>query len=232
MTAKAKNVLVDYVPIIILTPAIVASGVLAGQAAYKIIPAVVTLFVVLLSSKLYRIAFLLGAANCVLYAAGYLADGLYGSLASCLVISAPLQVLSWFLWKRSAYKQATVFRRMRPCFYPLIVLAAAALAIGMLYGSNRAGGANGMIALDSVLFALGLAVTVLTMLAFVEGYALNILSCALTCVMWVILAARNPRDVTYLLVSLYNVFRVSLALAACVKMYRTQQLERKKGADT
>lgn len=228
MTAKAKGFLMDYVPIILLTPAIVVSGVLAGQAAYKIIPAVVTLFVVLLSSKLYRVAFLLGAANCILYSVGYFVDGLYGSVVSCLVISAPLQVLSWFLWKRSAYKQATLFRRMKGYFYPLIVIATAALAVGMLCVSNRAGGANGMIALDSVLFALGLAVSVLLTFAYVEGYVLNLLSCVLTVVMWAILAARNIRDVTYLLVSLYNVFRVSIALAACVRMYREQQGERKE----
>jgi len=227
MTAKAKGFLMDYAPILLLTPAIVVSGVLAGQAAYKIIPAVVTLFVVLLSSKLYRAAFLLGAANCVLYSVGFFVDGLYGSLVSCLVISAPLQVLSWFLWKRSAYKQATMFRRMKGYFYPVIVMATAALALGMLYVSNRAGGANGMIALDSVLFALGLAVSVLLTFAYVEGYVINLLSCALSIVMWAVLAARNIRDVTYLLVSLYNVFRVSIALAACVRMYREQQGESK-----
>ena len=231
MTAKAKSFLMDYIPILLLTPAIVVSGAAAGQAAYKILPAVATLFVVLLSSKLYRVAFLLGAANCVLYSVGYFVDGLYGSVVSCLVISAPLQVLSWFLWRRNAYKQATIFRRMKPWLYPFVAMAAAALTFGMLYVSNRAGGANGMIALDCALFALGLVVSVLLTFAFVEGFVLNLLSCALTVIMWAILAARNIRDVTYLLVSLYNVFRVSLALAACVKMYRVQQLERKEGAD-
>lgn len=228
MNKKAKAFLIDYLPILVLTPVIIAGGVLAKQAVHKIIPAVATLFIVLLSSKLYRIAFLLGAANCILYSIGYLADGLYGSLLSTLAIGAPLQVISWFLWKRNAYKQATVFRVMKPRWYPLLAAAVAALWGGMLWGSNRAGGANGMIALDSLLFALGLAVTVLMMLAFVEGYALNILNCVLTSVMWGILTARNARDVTYLLIALYTVFRTSLALIACLKMVRTQRAEREE----
>ena len=223
MNKKTKAFLIDYLPIIVLAPVIVASGVLAEQAAYKIIPAVVTLFVVLLSSKLYRVAFLLGAANCVLYSIGHMADGLYGSVASTLLISAQLQVASFFLWKRNAYKQATIFRRIRPRWYPLLAAGTAALAAGMLLVSNKAGGANGMIVLDSVIFALGLAITVLLMLAYVEGYALNILSCVLCVAMWGILTVQNIRDVTYLLVALYNVFRTSLALHACQNMYRAQR---------
>ena len=226
LNKKAKAFLIDYLPILILAPVIIASGLIAKQAVYKIIPAVATLFIVLLSSKLYRIAFLLGAANCVLYSVGYFVDGLYGSLASTLIVSAPLQVISWFLWKRNAYKQATVFRTIKPRYYPLLAAAVAALWGGMLYGSNKAGGANGMIVLDSLLFALGLAVTILIMLAFVEGYALNILSCALTAVMWGVLTARNARDVTYLLIALYTVFRTSLALIACLKMRRAQRAEK------
>ena len=230
MDQKTKAFLVDYLPILALAPVIIAGGVLAKQAVYKIIPAVATLFVVLLSSKLYRAAFLLGAANCILYSAGYFVDGLYGSLLSTLAVSAPLQVISFFLWKRSAYKQATVFRVFRPRWYPLLAVAVAALWGGMLYGSNRAGGANGMIVLDSLLFALGLAVSVLLTFAFVEGYALNILNCVLNAVMWCVLTARNARDVTYLLIALYMVFRTALALIACLKMYRTQRAERMEAA--
>ena len=123
MNKKTKAFLIDYLPILILAPVIIVGGVLAKQAVYKIIPAVATLFIVLLSSKLYRVAFLLGAANCILYSIGYFADGLYGSLLSTLAIGAPLQVISWFLWKRSAYKQATVFRVGKPRWYPLLAAA-------------------------------------------------------------------------------------------------------------
>jgi nicotinamide mononucleotide transporter len=227
---KAKALLIDYLPVALLAPAIVAGGVLAKQAAYKIIPAVASLFIVLLASKLYRVSFLLGAANCLLYSAGYFMEGLYGSLLSTLAVGAPLQVISWFLWKRSSYKQATVFRRLRRWHYPLLAVGIAALWAGILYGSARVGGANGMIVLDSCLFALGLAVTVLTMFAFVEGYALNILACALTAVMWGVLTVRNTRDVTYLLISLYNLYRVCLALANCARMYRAQQREKTEQA--
>ena len=226
MNTKAKAFLVDYLPILLLAPVIIGSGALAGQAVYKIIPAVVTLFVVLLSSKLYRIAFLLGAANCILYSIGYFADGLYGSVLSTLVTGVPLQVIGFFLWKRNAYKQATVFRVLKARWYPLLAAAVAALWAGVLYGANRAGGANAMIALDSLLFALGLAITVLMMLAFVEGYALNILNCALTSLMFAVLTAHSTRNVTYLLVALYTVFRTSLALVNCLKMVRTQRAER------
>ncbi|MCL1952425.1 MAG: nicotinamide mononucleotide transporter [Oscillospiraceae bacterium] len=223
MNQKTKAFLLDYLPILVLAPLIVAGGIIEKQAVYKIIPAVVSLFATLLMSKLYRAAFLLGAANCVLYSVGYFMEGLYGSLLSALVVSAPLQVVSFILWKRSAYKQATVFRVMKARWYPLLAAAVAALWGGMLWGSKRAGGANGMIALDALLFALGLAVTVLLMLAFVEGYALNILNCVLNSVMWAVLTARSPRSVTYLLIALYTVFRTALALASCLKMYRAQR---------
>jgi len=223
MKPKTKAFLVDYLPILLLAPLIVAGGIIEKQAAYKIIPAVATLFIVLLSSKLYRVAFLLGAANCLLYSVGYFMEGLYGSLLSTLAIGAPLQVISWFLWKRNAYQQATVFRVLKARWYPLLALGVAALWGGMLYGSRKAGGASEMIVLDALLFALGLVVTVLTMLAFVEGYALNILNCALTAAMWCVLTVRDPRSVTYLLISLYTVFRTTLALLNCLRMRRAQR---------
>lgn len=225
MNKKTRDFLIDYLPIILLAPMIVVSGVIAKQAVYKILPAVFSLFIVLLGSKLYRAAFLLGAANCLLYSVGYFMEGLYGSLVSTLVISAPLQIVSWFMWKRSAYKQATLFRVLKPRWYPLLALGIAALWGGMLFFSNRAGNANDLIVLDSLLFALGLTISVLSVFACVESCVLNILNCALNCVMWAILTARNVRGVTYLLIALYTVFRTSLALAACLKMYREQKKE-------
>ena len=236
MNQKTKSFLADYLPILLLAPLIIVSGLLAKQAVIKIIPAVGTLFIVLLSSKLYRVAFLLGAANCVLYSVGFFADGLYGSLVSTLLVSAPLQIASFFLWKRRAYKQATVFRVMKPGWYPPLIIMLAALWWGMLkYGSKWLALLNkdkvsDMISLDSLLFALGLVVTVLLMFAFVEGYALNLVSCVLSCVMWGVLMARDMSNVTYLLISLYTTYRISIALVKSINMYRAQRAQAKEAA--
>ena len=148
------NFLFDYVPIVLVASVIIVSGVLTGQAVYKIIPAVVSLFTLLLKAKLYRIAFLVTAANCVLYSVGFYLDGLYGSLASTLLMTAPLSLVTYFMWKKKAYKQATIFKRFKAGHYFIVIAVTAAVGAGMYFISLQAGGANSMILLDSLLFSL------------------------------------------------------------------------------
>ena len=86
-------------------------GIKTGQSFIKLLPTLITPFVMLLSSRVNRWTFIIGGCNSVIYSVGFFLGGLYGSALSALFVSAPLQFYSFFAWKKHAYKQATEFKK-------------------------------------------------------------------------------------------------------------------------
>ena len=76
-----------------------------GQKFIKVLPVVVSLFVVLLSAHANRYTFLIGAVNSVIYSVGYIMERLYASVASALLLSFPIQIVSFVLWKKRRLPQ-------------------------------------------------------------------------------------------------------------------------------
>ena len=73
------------------------------------VPLFVSLFVMSFQSEANRIGSLIGAINAVIYTAAYLYMGVYVSAASAIFLSVPLQLATFFNWKKNAYKKETTY---------------------------------------------------------------------------------------------------------------------------
>ena len=62
--------------------------------------------------------------------------------------------------------------------------------------------------LDTLLFVLGILVSVLVAFRFVEGQYFNIVSCMVSLCMWITICIKTPENVNYLIIAAYNLFRV------------------------
>ena len=153
--------------IIVLTGiAILVSGILTKQHFFLMLPLFVSLFVMSFQSEANRVGALIGACNAVLYTITYICMGVYGSAASAFLFSFPLQLMTFFNWKKNAYKKTVVFKRMSTKVRMISCVSGFALwaiLAGVFYYLKYE-----YAVFDSVSFLLGFIVPILTMLAYIE----------------------------------------------------------------
>ncbi len=226
-----RAVLLDYIPAVCFLAAIITLSVVTGQMFIKTLPCVVSVIVMILSTNANRYSFLIGAANCFIYAAGYIMEGLYGSAAQAAFVSAPFQIATFILWTKHKDRQTTRMRRMtgRVRLLTLAVTLAGYAAAYFAFSALR--GASDMMPLDAAVFVLGLVVTVAQMLAYVDSMAINTVTCLINVSIWIVLTKRDVKSVTYLLISVYNLYRCVLGFFNYLAIYKRQQREIAAAAD-
>lgn len=211
--------------IIILTGlAILASGIYFKQEFFLMIPLFVSLFVMSFQSEANRLGSLIGAVNALIYTAAYFYIGVYVSAASALFLSVPLQLATFFNWKKNAYKKTVVFKKMSVkmrvvSLVSLLVLWGASAGVLAYFKYEYA-------IFDTITFLLGLAVSVLTMLAFIEYTYLWIIQAATGLIVNIQMVVNNPKETTYLIYGVYALYCVILAFVNVQKFYKEQQNEK------
>ena len=211
--------------IIILTGlAILASGIYFKQEFFLMIPLFVSLFVMSFQSEANRIGSLIGAINAVIYTVAYLYMGVYVSAASSFFMSVPLQLATFFNWKKNAYKKTVIFKKMSVKMRIISLVALFVLwgiSAGVLTFFNYE-----YAIFDTVTFLLGLAVSILTMLAYIEYTYLWIISAVTGLIVNIQMVINNPKEITYLIYGVYALYCVIVAFINVQKFYKEQQSEK------
>lgn len=206
--------------------AILVAGILCKQEFFLMIPLFVSLFVMSFQSEANRIGSLIGAINAVIYTATYLYMGVYISAASALFLSVPLQLATFFNWKKNAYKKTVVFKKMSVKMRVvslLVLLVLWGISAGVLTYFKYE-----YAIFDTVTFLLGLAVSVLTMLAYIEYTYLWIVSAVTGLIVNIQMVINNSKEITYLIYGVYALYCVIVAFINVQKFYKEQQVIKKK----
>lgn len=231
MNSKIKKLLIDYLPMAFAATLIIVFAVRNEQTFFKTLPTLITLAVQLLNVRVSRFAFLLGSCNAVIYGLVYLSEGLYFSMISALVISFPLQLYSFFNWsrKRTAGNVTELhylgFKRL----VTVIAAVFAGWAITYFALSPFFSGAK-MPAFDTLLFPLGIIITVLAAMRYIDAQYINIVSCSLNIVMWMLICLSNAGNVNYLIISAYNLFMIIKASISWTRKYYSNKAANLKSA--
>ena len=216
---SAKEIWLDYVPMFVCAALILFFAILKEQTVIKTLPTLITLVVQLLLVRANRFAFLLGAANSLIYGVAYWTEDLYFSMISTVLISAPIQIYSFFHWRAHSGGLHTRLRLL-PLPRLLIILL---LTLGgwlMLYFSCKSLFATAAYPLwDSLLFVLGITISLLVARRAVESQYINLISCVISIVIWILLTVRTPGDINYVIISFYNLFRVAQAAVSWTRQY-------------
>lgn len=215
-----KELLIDYLPTVLTGIVMIVFAIIKEQTFFRTLPTLISLVVMLMSARANRFAFLLGASNCVLYTISYFDQQIYFSAASALLVSLPIQIVSFFLWqKHKTSKTQSSLIRMKTWQIILSVAAVLLAWSGCYFGLARFFGGNSP-ELDTLLFVLGILVSVLVALRFVEGQYFNIVSCVVSLCMWITICIKTPENVNYLIIAAYNLFRVIQAAVIWGKQSR------------
>lgn len=214
--------------IVITGAAILAAGILCKQEFFLMIPLFISLFVMGFQSEANRIGPLCGAINSLIYTGAYIYMGVYASAASAFLFSFPVQLMTFFRWKKNAYKKTVVFRRMSDKMR--IIGAAALIALWAVLAAVFHHLDYEYAVLDSISFILGFVVPVLTMLALVEYTYLWIVTAVITVLLSVQMVMNDYKETTYLIYSVYCFYCIIEAFINVRKFYREQQNELKEAS--
>lgn len=204
---------------------IAVTGVIFKQSVLRICPLFVSLVIGLLQSRVNRFAPLLGGINSLAYAAVYVYYGLYASAMYAVVVSCPLQLVTFWNWSKRRYGESVVLKKMSgkqrgwaaagflACWVALFVIL-------QIMGSSYQ-------LWDNTITLLGILTTVLTMLAYVEYAPLMIVGCICSIGLYINMIADTPEQVTYLIYGIYTLICCVKGFKRARELYKEQNEERK-----
>ena len=223
-TMKALKIF-NYAVVAVTGALILYFAISRQQSFIKTLPTMVTLLVMLLNARANRYTFLLGGLNSAIYGYVYFTEGLYFSACLALIVSFPLQMISFFNWKKHAKnKTGTDFVCLSVKKTVLVLLtllpawAAAYFGLGSVVGGNYP-------VIDCYVFVAGILVTVLSALRIIQSPYINAVSCVLSLVMWGMITAQNPENINYVFISLYNLIMVVESAIVWTKKYKEQKAQ-------
>ena len=201
---------------------ITASSIIFNQSFLRIIPIYISLFIMLLQTKVNRYALLIGGINSIFYAFVYFHYAIYASAFYSLLFSFPLQIVAFIRWSKNKYKNSTILRTMSWKLRALVLSAFtlslfSAILVLQLTGSDYA-------VIDATSSLLSIFVIVLMMLAFVEYMYLSVLSQIMSIALFISMVANGlTEQVTYLVFSIYSLTCVIIALINGRRIYADQR---------
>lgn len=222
---RMKKILLDYLPILFAAVLIVYFAIEKEQSFFKTLPTLVTLGVQLMMCRANRFGFLVGGMNALLYGLGYLSEGLYFTSVNCILISAPVQFVSFINWSKKQTGTNHTELRIMPLRIWIISLAVAlagwaitALLLAPFFKDARMPG------FDTFLFAWGLVYSILAALRYVESQYLSAFGGLISIIMWSIICAAQPSNLNYLIINCYSEFMVIKTAINWTKQYRQDQI--------
>lgn len=213
--------------IIITGIAILATGIITKQPFFLMIPLFISLFVMTFQAEANRVGALIGAVNAVIYTFTYLYMGVYASAASAFLFSFPMQLITFFNWKKNAYKKTVIFKRMTNKAGIVFFGSIGVLWVGLAAVFFRMQYEYAIF--DSITFLLGFIVPVLTALAYIEYTYLWIIQAVVGLFLNVQMVMNDNSQATYLVYGFFALYCVICAYINVRKFYKEQQtvLEKK-----
>jgi len=222
---KKAKLIFDYALMLAAAVLIIVFAVLREQSFVKTLPTLITLVVQMLMVRANRFAFLLGGANALIYGISYFSEGLYFSLVSAVLISAPIQIYSFVSWSKKSGKETPPLRFLG------IKKLSFAVGISLVGWAVCAFGLSGLFetaaypALDSYIFVMSITISFLAAWRYIDSQYLNIISTALGLMLWILLTVRDPANFNYVIISSYNLYRIIQASVSWTRKYYQSKKE-------
>ena len=191
------------------------------QPLLRTLPLYISLVVGFLQSRVNRYAPLIGGFNSLLYAYVYYYFGLMAMAAYALLVSCPIQLITFLQWNKRAYKHSTVFRCMttKQRIWTTVACAAAWL---ITYFILKAIGSSYQL-LDNTIMLFGVLISILTMFAFIEYTYLIVVSSIISIYLHAVMLLDKPEQLTYLIFSIYSLICITRGFFQARALYKEQQ---------
>ncbi len=218
MMKSKKFPVVTALIMLVTAIAITVCGILFEQAVWRMLPLYVSLVIALLQSRVSRLAPLLGGANALLYAAVYFSYKLYASAAYALLLSCPLQIVTFVRWQKRPSGGSTVLRKMSARARVLTAIGFAAVWSLLALVTKNSGSSYYL--LDNTVTLLGILATLLMMLSYAEYTYVMVVSGICNLSLYVAMLGTNPEQLTYLVYTAYSLMCSILATVTANRAFK------------
>ena len=220
--AKNNRLVAILVPITLT--AIITSMFLCYDEASDVItalPLFISVVIMMLQSEANRYAFLLGSLNSILYGVIYFSFDLPSSALSALVVSFPVQMVTFIRWNKRKYKNSTVFTKLSWPMRGLCFVGGVAAVIVLNFALAKTG--SEYLLLDNIVNVIGYFSYFFTLFSFIEYPFVQLTGCLLSQVNYIIVATDgNLEIVPHFIYSIYGAICVAKAAVSVYKLYREQ----------
>lgn len=209
---------------------VLLSGLYFGCKIWQMIPLFVsTLVVMTLQMKANRYMFLVGGFNALIgYTSVYFSQGLYASALYAVLCSGPIQLVTFALWQKKAYKHSTQLKRLTKKQILWISLGTVAAWLLMYVIFSLLG--SPYLVLDNSVSLLGIIGTILSLLSYLE-YTIISLACTIASVaLYIDVILDQPDQIPHLIYNIYCAITTWISFRYMVKLHREQQDETKSAA--
>lgn len=213
----------QYLLLFLIAAMMIVVSIVNHQSFVKTLPTLISLVVQILLVRADRKAFLLGGCNAFLYAFSYVLEGVYFSAISAMVISGPIQLFSFFHWKKNSVGDRVELKAMGGRLLIVTVVATLIVWTGVYFGLSRFFNDATYPLVDTLSFTIGILVTIITALRFVESQYFSLINCVISLTLWILIAAKNPAGFNYVIISVYNLYRVAQATVNWTRQYRSSR---------
>lgn len=222
-----KNTFLCILELVTFT-SILTTGIIFRQEFWKMLPLFISLVVMLLQAKVNRYAYLLGGLNSILYAVAYFSMGIRESALSALLMSFPLQIITFILWQRKTQGNVTKLRKLN--IWAIIgILAAfcASFTVMYIWFPHDPDATTYTILMDTSTTLLGFITTMLTLLRFREYIVTQIITTPLSLAMHIMITVGgNMANITYVIYTVYCCICLAMAAVRIAKQTRTVKAEK------
>ncbi len=208
---------------------ITVTAVIFKQSPLRVGPMYVSLVISVMQARAIRFAPLLGGFNSIWHGFVGLYYGLVANAMSCFLFSCPLQLITFWRWQKHKYGASTEFRKLSWKGRGVVAAAFVAAWAVVAFALNKIGSSYQV--LDNISTLLGILVTILAMLSFIEYAPLQLVSCVIgTCL--TLLVIRDQVEYTPTLIyNLYSTFCVTLGVISVTKLYKEQKAKHQAVAE-
>lgn len=203
---------------------ITVTGIRFKQSVFRMIPLYISLFIALFQSKVDRKAHLIGSINSLFYAAVNFSLKLYASFLSALLFSFPVQLVSYFSWKKNGVGNTVRLRTMTKRGRIILALLFTACYAVSAFAAGHTD--SDYPRLDTLVSLLGILVSFLVMYAYAEYSPLMVLSDALSVLLYLLMMRRDMAQITYLIFSTFRLICQIQAFVNVCSLLKEQQNER------
>jgi nicotinamide mononucleotide transporter PnuC len=195
-----------FTPIKILASSVfIAEVVLAiiyKPAILSILPVFISVFILFMQTRVNRYAYLVGAINALLYAIAYYTMSLPATAAYALLVSFPLQLVTFFAWQKHTTKGSTATQKME--WRGRVILASAvAITWLLMYVIFKSFDSEFMF-FDTTVSVLGIVATVLILLRYAEGTLIGFPSSIVSIIMYISMIGSDPSRIIWLIFTVYT----------------------------
>ena len=219
---KTLNFDIAYILLAITAVLITGLSILFKAEPLRILPLYISLYIMILNSRINRYGPLIGGFNSILYAIVYFKLHLYGNAFYALFFSFPLQVVTFILWSRRKYKHSIVLKTLST--KARIIIVSGVIALWILFYSVLSAVGSSNILLDNTATMLGILSSILCMLSYSEYTYLSIPNFILGFAIQVALILQGDyAQLTYLVYQLFSGFCTIRAIFVARNLLKEQQ---------